>query len=74
MKFVRVEKASWRGSGSDRLCQSVDKAKKTSLFSHAMRQPILQLTPSQAAATTKKLGLQPPSGRTFQKLVSDRSL
>lgn len=40
----------------------------------AIRQPILQLTPSQASATTKKLGLQPPSGRTFQKLVSDRSL
>lgn len=39
----------------------------------AMRQPILQLTPSQAAVPTQKLGLQPPSGRTFQKLVSDRS-
>ncbi|MBD2044914.1 hypothetical protein H6F78_04580 [Coleofasciculus sp. FACHB-64] len=38
-----------------------------------MRQPILQLTPSQAASPTRKLGLQPPSGRTFQKLVSDRS-
>ena len=38
-----------------------------------MRQPILQLTPSQAASPTQKLGLQPLRTRTVQKLVSDRS-
>ncbi|MBD1892524.1 hypothetical protein [Trichocoleus sp. ST-U2] len=72
MKFVRDRESIMERLRKRSPLPTPRKGEKDFTIS-ARDRPILQLTPSQGAAATRKLGLQPPSRRTFQKLVSDRS-